>query len=1747
MSSTGEFPDAVRQRHGLSGDLETYVTETTRLLDAIDEVFYVCTETGALRRWNEQLGDCVGYSDERLASMTIQDCFEPTVRPRIDDALQKARDTGRSRWEARIETADGQTLPFECTTVTEETEDGTTLLVGTGRTLVDTEPAEEPERAGEQRHFRQMYRVMTEQSLGPAQRIERLLELGRERLGTAEAFLSAIDESSDQLTVTTTTGHGLVTADTSVDLSATYCARTVDCASIVEFGGEESVPEGSFRSSERWGIETYVGGRIVVDDAVYGTICFVDSTSREVGLTPAERSFVEDLRQSIQYVLSRKHEQRRLERAIEAAPIGVSIARLDEPGQPLRYVNEQFEELTGYAKSEVLGERCCMLQGERTDAETACEIQQAIEAQETDTVEILNYRKDGTPFWNRVSVAPLEDESGEVREFVAFQEDVTERKQRERERKRSERRFEAVFNDPQLYVGIGDTDGTTIDVNDRTLDLVDVDREEIIGTPAWETPWWNHSEQLQENLQTWITRAADGEYVEFEADLSAAVEGELVVEGTVRPVTDEHGEVVSQILSAQDVTESRQRERELEATNERLNAVIEASPAALIAVDDQDTVELWNPAAERIFGWSEAEVIDEEIPIIPDIESVDCRRAREVAHDPSRSSFESIRRRKDGSLVDVRISAAALHDSRGDVVGYLGALQDISEQKAYEQRLEQTEAVAAVGGWELDLGEQPPVYYCSDECRRIFGLSDDADLTLERSLELVHPEDGDRLAAAVDRAIEAGERFEHDLRLEPAETAQRWVRVIGEPVATEGTVHTVRGSIQDITDQVEREQRLAHQHDQIQVIVENAPVVLFAIDTDGTFTLSEGAGLEYLGVEPGEVVGESVFDLYAEYPDVCESIERALGGEQVSVTHQLADRYWESWFEPIRGEDDTVDHIIGVSVDVTKREQRKAELHERERQLSTLMDNIPGMMYRCANEPGWPMEFVSEGCAELTGYDAELLESGAVSWGESVIQEGNEELWEAVQDAVEADEPYRVTYPIETADGQRKWCKEQGRAVFGDDGELEALEGVIIDITERKEREQELERTHQLLRQAQRLAAVGGCVIGVEEGTPGRVTWTPGVSELLGVSSDTELTFADAIEMVVPSDRESVTEAVQEAIETGGTLDVECRIRRNGEQRWIRAIGEAVVEDGSVGSVRSAVQDITARKRHQLALESIQDTTRGLLGTESEAEVAELVVSVAAEVLDIQGAAIYGLDPDAGAFRPLSTSAAFSECCGENGHVDVNDSESPIWQTFASGTPTVTDGTTPDTERVLSDVEHDGLLVPIGNHGVFVAVSQSETIDESTRQLVETLVATAEAAFDRLENETALRERDAELEAQNDRLKRQIQINDIIRSINKSLMRVDSRDDVETAVCDRLVEESGIEFAWIGDLDSSGSLAPRTWAGTHPEYLDGVSLDGTDHPADPAYQTAQNESPTVVENILEDVQSANWRKQALLCDFHSAICVPLRYDEYTYGVLTVYADSAGAFADLERTVFEELGETIANSINAVETRRALYEGTALELTLAFDGPESFCYRLADQADCKIVYNGLATDAGETTRLFFTATGTPPDVVEDVLETLVSVSTYARIGDDDTSQGFVATLTCPTVLSRIARHGGRLCSMEASPDGVEVLAELPRETDVREFVSMLDEQFGTVELTARRTVEHERRTVQDHVSSIVDAMTRRQRDVLRTAYFSGFFEWPRESTGEDIADLLDVSQPTINRHLRLAQHRLLTQLFDDGQQ
>ena len=120
------------------------------------------------------------------------------------------------------------------------------------------------------------------------------------------------------------------------------------------------------------------------------------------------------------------------ERAIDEAPVGFTIADYAEDDEPLVYINEQFEETTGYDHVDTLGENCRFLQGGETDPKTVRRIREALDRELPVSVDIVNYRKHGEKFWNKLDLAPLRDDDGEVTHYVGFQTDITDRKVRER-------------------------------------------------------------------------------------------------------------------------------------------------------------------------------------------------------------------------------------------------------------------------------------------------------------------------------------------------------------------------------------------------------------------------------------------------------------------------------------------------------------------------------------------------------------------------------------------------------------------------------------------------------------------------------------------------------------------------------------------------------------------------------------------------------------------------------------------------------------------------------------------------------------------------------------------------------------------------------------------------------------------------------------------------------------------------------------------------------------------------------------------------------------------------------------------------------------------------------------------------------------------------------------------------------------------------------------------------------------------
>ncbi|NLK88196.1 MAG: EAL domain-containing protein [Clostridiaceae bacterium] len=143
-------------------------------------------------------------------------------------------------------------------------------------------------------------------------------------------------------------------------------------------------------------------------------------------------------------------------------------------------------------------------------------------------------------------------------------------------------------------------------------------------------------------------------------------------------------------------------------------------------------------------------------------------------------------------------------------------------------------------------------------------------------------------------------------------------------------------------------------------------------------------------------------------------------------------------------------HICLVQ-DITGRKEIEKALNESERSKSVLLSNLPGLAYRCSYDQSWTMQYVSEGCYALTGYPPEsLLYNRDLSFNDIISPEYRDDLWNEWHHIIVHRKPFKYEYEIITAAGERKWVLEMGQVIYNDDGGVEALEGIILDISDRK-------------------------------------------------------------------------------------------------------------------------------------------------------------------------------------------------------------------------------------------------------------------------------------------------------------------------------------------------------------------------------------------------------------------------------------------------------------------------------------------------------------------------------------------------------------------------------------------------------------------------------------------------------------------------------------------------------------------------
>lgn len=415
-----------------------------------------------------------------------------------------------------------------------------------------------------------------------------------------------------------------------------------------------------------------------------------------------------------------------------------------------------------------------------------------------------------------------------------------------------------------------------------------------------------------------------------------------------------------------------------------------------------------------------------------------------------------------------------------------------------------------------------------------------------------------------------------------------------------------------------------------------------------------------------------------------------------------------------------------------------------------------------------------------------------------------------------------------------------------------------------------------------------------------------------------------------------------------------------------------------------------------------------------------------------------------------------------------------------------------------------------------------------------------------LRDVSELKERERRFERQRERMAALNGVYSVMQAINDVIVTDATRDELERVTCETLADEPGYEFAFVAAVDSgTGNVFHRTEAGIEG-YVERIPLStDPDDPAGrgPAGRAIRTQRLQVSNDVLADPDFEPWREDARELGYRSAAAIPIVHGGGLYGVLGVTGANRNAFTDEVAEGFGQLGEVLGHAIAAIERKRALMGDRLTELEYEitdgvglFDGPSMDGHRIDFERVVR-VDDERFLEYGVTTVETFPK-----------LETLTDcVPHWESVEPIDESAGEVAfelEIASPPLFSVVASHGGYVESAAIDDGDYRMTVHLPESADVRAVTEAIREVYPEATNVARRQVTPSDSSIaqlQDHLYGV---LTDRQRTVLETAYYAGFFEWPRHSSGEEIAETLGITPATFHEHLRSAQHKIVAAVFNE---
>lgn len=508
----------------------------------------------------------------------------------------------------------------------------------------------------------------------------------------------------------------------------------------------------------------------------------------------------------------------------------------------------------------------------------------------------------------------------------------------EKDDKRLARRYEAILAAAGEGIYGLDCEGRLTFANPAAARMIGWSADELIGKFMHEVVHHSDAEGTpypREECPIYAT-LSDGSVHRREGETFWRRDGSsFTVRYTSTPVFEDD-KPTGAVVTFEDITERKRDQRKLRESEERFKSAFEYASTGMALVSLDNRYRSVNRALCRMLGYREEELLGRSSFDLTHPDDLDEGRERTrrmlESGGPPTMSLEKRYVRKDGGTAWAISDVSLVRDAGGRPSHFVSQFQDITPRKNAEEALERERnlmhTVINSARDAIFVKDTEHRFVLDNRAHReILGAQSQEEILGKTNADIWGP---DRAAPhhADDRQVmDTGESLVgREERVQDALGKELWLSTTKVPLSPDDSVEGLVAISRDITTRRQAEEALKESQQRLQAVTEGAPVILFALDTDGIFTFETGAGLTYAGMVPGRNIGRSVFEAFFDFPEMHDNIRRVLAGEEVAATLELAGRAYHANYSPLRGAKGEVSGVIGVATDITERQRLQDKL-----------------------------------------------------------------------------------------------------------------------------------------------------------------------------------------------------------------------------------------------------------------------------------------------------------------------------------------------------------------------------------------------------------------------------------------------------------------------------------------------------------------------------------------------------------------------------------------------------------------------------------------------------------------------------------------------------------------------------------------------------------------------------------------------------------------------------------------------------